>query len=74
MNARDSEKLVGVLEQIGSWETNLSDYATKEEVNAFSISLGNISTKVENLVNNIGFLLLMVLMLYVTLNDILRLF
>lgn len=39
----------GVLEQIGSWETNLSDYATKEEVNALSISLGNISTKVENL-------------------------
>lgn len=33
-----------------------------------------IPTKVENMVNNIGFLLLMVLMLYVTLNDILRLF
>ena len=33
-----------------------------------------IPTKVENMVNSIGFLLLMALMLYVTLNDILRLF
>lgn len=39
----------GVLEQVGSWETDLSGYATKEEVNALSTSLGNISTKVENL-------------------------
>lgn len=39
----------GVLEQVGSWETDLSDYATKEEVNALSTSLGNISTRVENL-------------------------
>ena len=33
-----------------------------------------IPTKVENTVNNIGFLLLMALMIYVTFNDILRLF
>ena len=33
-----------------------------------------IPTKVENLVNNIGFFLLITLMLYVTFNDILRLF
>ena len=39
----------GVLEQVGSWETDLSGYATKEEVNALSTSIGNISTKVENL-------------------------
>ena len=39
----------GVLEQVGSWETDLSGYATREEVNALSTSLGNISTKVENL-------------------------
>lgn len=39
----------GVLEQVGSWETDLSGYATKEEVNALSISLGNISGRVENL-------------------------
>lgn len=39
----------GVLEQVGSWETDLSGYATKEEVNALSTSLGNISGRVENL-------------------------
>lgn len=39
----------GVLEQIGSWETDLSDYATKEEVNTLSTSIGNISSRVENL-------------------------
>ena len=39
----------GALEQVGSWETDLSGYATKEEVNTLSTSLGNISTKVENL-------------------------
>ena len=33
-----------------------------------------IPTNVENMVNNIGFLLLMLLMIYVTFNDILRLF
>ena len=33
-----------------------------------------IPTKVENIINNIGFLLLMLLMIYVTFNDILRLF
>ena len=32
-----------------------------------------IPTKVENIINNIGFLLLMLLMIYVTFNDILRL-
>ena len=39
----------GALEQIGSWETDLSDYATKEEVNTLSTSIGNISSRVENL-------------------------
>ena len=39
----------GALEQVGSWETDLSGYATKEEVNTLSTSLGNISTRVENL-------------------------
>ena len=39
----------GVLEQVGSWETDLSGYATKEEINALSTSIRNISTKVENL-------------------------
>lgn len=39
----------GVLEQIGSQETDLSDYATKEEVNTLSTSIGNISSRVENL-------------------------
>lgn len=33
-----------------------------------------IPTKVENMINSIGFILLMILMLYVTFNDILRLF
>jgi len=33
-----------------------------------------IPVKVENTINNIGFLLLMALMIYVTFNDILRLF
>jgi len=33
-----------------------------------------IPTKIENTVNSIGFLLLIMLMLYVTFNDILRLF
>lgn len=33
-----------------------------------------IPTKVENMINSIGFMLLMILMLYVTFNDILRLF
>ena len=54
-NASETNKYVeylyvdGVLEQVGSWETDLSGYATKEEVNALSTSIGNISTKVENL-------------------------
>lgn len=54
-NASETNKYVeylyveGVLEQVGSWETDLSGYATKEEVNALSNSLGNISTRVENL-------------------------
>ena len=39
----------GALEQIGSWETDLFDYATKEEVNTLSTSIGNISSRVENL-------------------------
>lgn len=38
------------------------------------ITKNKIPTKVENIVNSIGFLLLMLLMLYVTFNDILRLF
>ena len=33
-----------------------------------------IPVKVENMVNSIGFMLLLLLMLYVTFNDILRLF
>lgn len=33
-----------------------------------------VSTKVENIIHSIGFILLMLLLLYVTLNDILRLF
>lgn len=33
-----------------------------------------VPTKVENMINNIGFLILMLLMLYVTFNDIVRLF
>ena len=54
-NASETNKYVeylyveGALEQIGSWETDLSDYATKEEVNTLSTSIGNISSKVENL-------------------------
>ena len=54
-NASETNKYVeylyveGALEQIGSWETDLSDYATKEEVNTLSTSIGNISSRVENL-------------------------
>ena len=54
-NASETNKYIeylyveGVLEQIGSWETDLSDYATKEEVNTLSTSIGNISSRVENL-------------------------
>ena len=54
-NASETNKYVeylyveGVLEQVGSWETDLSSYATKEEVNTLSTSLGNISSRVENL-------------------------
>ena len=39
----------GSLELIGSWEVNLDNYATKEEVNSISSSLGNLNTRVENL-------------------------
>lgn len=39
----------GELEQVGSWETTLEDYATKEEVNSLSSALGSITTRVENL-------------------------
>ena len=54
-NASETNKYVeylyveGALEQIGSWETDLSDYATKEEVHTLSTSIGNISSRVENL-------------------------
>ena len=54
-NASETNKYVeylyvdGVLEQVGSWETDLSGYATKEEVNALSSSLGTISTRVGSL-------------------------
>ena len=39
----------GVLELVGSWDVNLEGYATKEEVNAVSNSLGSITTRVGNL-------------------------
>lgn len=39
----------GVLELVGSWDVNLDGYATKEEVNAISNSLGSITTRVGNL-------------------------
>jgi hypothetical protein len=39
----------GVLELVGSWDVNLEGYATKEEVNAISNSLGSITTRVGNL-------------------------
>lgn len=54
-NASETNKYIeylyveGVLEQVGFWETDLSGYATKEEVNNLSTSLGNISSRVENL-------------------------
>lgn len=39
----------GVLELVGSWDVNLEGYATKEEVNVISNSLGSITTRVGNL-------------------------
>jgi hypothetical protein len=39
----------GTLELVGSWDVNLDGYATKEEVNAISNSLGSITTRVGNL-------------------------
>ena len=53
------------------WHSN-----SKKEVVSYieKITGKAIPTKVENIINNIGFLLLMLLMIYVTFNDILRLF